>query len=103
MSPDINAALDALGRPDAVTFDAIKAAADGTTREWLTDNRHRRHVRRAIADCGYWMVGNPWRTDRYWHVNGRRQAVYARAELLLRDQLAAARRMQWARQERIGT
>jgi hypothetical protein len=42
--------------------------------------------------CGYTAVRNPLATDGLWKLQGKRQAVYVKAELAIEKQIAAARR-----------
>jgi hypothetical protein len=46
-----------------------------------------------MEKCGYVPVRNDDADDGLWKIRGRRQVVYARTELSLRDRLAAARKL----------
>lgn len=83
-------ALDALGRPDAVTIAALWFKASSTFRQWLDDRNNRRKFRHRFEESGYVPVRNQDADDGLWALNGKRQAVYAKKELALRDQIAAA-------------
>jgi hypothetical protein len=83
-------ALDKLGRPEAVTLDRIMTKAPVEFRDWLRDRRNRRKIPHRFEECGYVPVREPHAKDGLWVIGGRRQTVYARKELALRDQIAAA-------------
>ncbi|MBH5373553.1 hypothetical protein HZZ16_36945 [Bradyrhizobium sp. CNPSo 4016] len=61
--------------------------------EWLQDRRNRRKIPHRFEECDYVAVRNPSAGDGYWVVNGKRAPVYAKCELSLRDQIAAAERL----------
>ncbi|MGY3240014.1 hypothetical protein ACVMAJ_006904 [Bradyrhizobium sp. USDA 4448] len=86
-------AIDALGKPDAVTLANILTRAALSFGEWLQDRRNRRKIPHRFAECGYVAVRNPSASDGYWVVNGKRAPVYAKRELSQRDQIAAAERL----------
>jgi hypothetical protein len=83
-------ALDKLGKPNAVTLDWIMRNADVGFQEWLRDRRNRRKIPHRLEGCDYVPVRNPDANDGLWVIGKRRQTVYARKELALRDQIAAA-------------
>jgi Family of unknown function (DUF5906) len=85
--------LDELGRPDAVTLDMIKKTATMATGDfygWISDRKNRRRVPHRLGECGYAPVRNPDADDGLWRVGGKRQAVYAKADLSVRDRIKAA-------------
>jgi hypothetical protein len=92
-------AVDALGKPDAVTVQMVMARASLGFSEWLRDRRNRRRIGHRFDGCGYVPVRNPDADDGLFkisdrpHLPGRRQAVYAKRELTTRDQIAAAQRL----------
>ncbi|MBH5369902.1 primase-helicase family protein, partial [Bradyrhizobium glycinis] len=86
-------ALDALGKPDAVTVGHVLTRAASSFGEWLQDRRNRRKIPHRFEECDYVAVRNPSAGDGYWVVNGKRAPVYAKCELSLRDQIAAAERL----------
>jgi hypothetical protein len=83
-------ALDRLGKPSAVTLDWIMRRADAGFQEWLRDRRNRRKIPHRLEGCDYVPVRNPDASDGLWVIGKRRQTVYARKELALRDQIAFA-------------
>jgi Family of unknown function (DUF5906) len=83
-------ALEELKNPNAVTVDAIKTAACYEFIEWLRDRRNSRQFHHRMSDCGYVLVRNTERADGYWKFNGKRQAIYAKAQLSIRDRHQAA-------------
>jgi phage/plasmid primase-like uncharacterized protein len=96
--PELADVLDLLGNPDAVTLGLIAGNADAEFGDWLKDRRNRRAVPHRLERCGYVPVRNPDDVrDGQWKIGGKRQTVYARQTLSLRDQIAAARalRARW--------
>lgn len=84
--------LDALGNPDAVTLGQLIERAVGTdTADWLMDRKNRRAIPHRMERCRYVPVRNPDADDGLWKVDGRRQTVYAKANLTAREQMTAAR------------
>jgi hypothetical protein len=83
--------LESLGKPVAVTLARILSAADGEIAAWLNDRKNRRVIPHRLESCGYAPVRNPEADDGLWKILGRRQAVYARDDLHLRDRISAAR------------
>ncbi|MET4198753.1 primase-helicase family protein [Bradyrhizobium sp. LA6.12] len=85
--------LDLIGNPDAVTLVRVQTAATGDFIAWIRDRRNRRQIPYRFEQCGYVPVRNPTAKDGLWVINGARQAVYAKALLSLRDQLAEAEKL----------
>ena len=87
--------LDRLKRPPAVTLDILIKTAEGAmlfpTAEWLRDRKSRRIVGIRLEKCGYGSVRNSDADDGLFLIEWRRQAVYARSDLSLKDRFAAAR------------
>ncbi|MGJ4932173.1 primase-helicase family protein, partial [Bradyrhizobium sp. HKCCYLS2038] len=86
-------AIDALGKPAAVTLAHVLTRAVPSFGEWLQDRRNRRKIPHRFEECGYVAVRNPSAADGYWVVNGKRAPIYARRELSARDQIAAAEKL----------
>lgn len=86
--------IDRMGNPPAFTLAKIASIAEGNFAEWIADRRNRRMIPHRLEQCGYTPVRNPTATgDGLWKIHGKRQAVYANAELSLRDQIAAAQQL----------
>jgi hypothetical protein len=81
-------ALDKLGNPPATTLSEIVAVSDEFG-DWLTDRKNRRAIPHRLERCGYVAVGSTTK-DHLWVVDGKRQVIYARADLPLADQIKAA-------------
>jgi hypothetical protein len=79
------------GRPDVCSLLALAASPRGATLEWLLDRRHRRSIPHRMERCGYIAFRNPNTDDGLWRINGRRQVLYAKANLTSEQQLQAAR------------
>jgi hypothetical protein len=95
--------LDALGQPDTTTLIILTNKAtelapkddDGIPERsslaaWLTDRRHRRAIPHKLEKCGYVPIRNDDATDGLWKINKKRQVIYAKDGLSLKDQLEAA-------------
>ena len=92
--------LEALGSPEAVTLGQIikHASAMGSeAADWLAERKNRRAIPHRMERCGYAPVRNPDADDGRWKLQDKRQVVYAKANLSLREQIAAARRLDEAR------
>jgi len=88
--------LEGLGNPEAVTLGQIteQAIATGTeAAEWLMERKNRRAIPHRMERCGYMPVRNPDAEDGRWKLQDKRLVIYAKAQLSLRDQIAAARRL----------
>jgi hypothetical protein len=85
-------ALDRLGSPAAITLGSIVTRAAPDFADYLRDRRNRRKIPHRLDECGYVPVRNASK-DGLWVIAGKRQAIYAKRELPLRDQLAAAERL----------
>ena len=84
--------LEALGNPDAVTLaELIAPGASSEAAEWLMDRKNRRAIPHRMERCGYTQVRNPDADDGRWNLQGKRQVVYAKANLSLRDQIRAVK------------
>ena len=54
------------------------------------ERKNRRAIPHRMERCGYVPVRNPNAGDGRWKLRGKRQVVYAKASLNLREQIAAA-------------
>jgi Family of unknown function (DUF5906) len=83
--------LEALRNPPAVTLSDITFYALGDFKGWLQDRKNRRQVPHRLETAGYVPVRNDAdKHDGQWKVDGKRQTIYARRELSVRDRIAAA-------------
>jgi Family of unknown function (DUF5906) len=82
--------FDRLNHPDAVTIDRIAIDAGTELAMWMRDRKSRRQVPHRLEACGYVPVRNDHAKDGLWKVGDRRQTVYARKTLSVRDRVAAA-------------
>jgi hypothetical protein len=90
--------LAILHDPKAVTLAMLLQACNhnvsrtGQFGTWLEDRKNRRQIPHRLETAGYMPVRNPTAPkDGYWIIGGKRQSVYARAELSTAEQLAAVR------------
>ena len=85
--------LDQMGNPDATTIARITAEATGEFLGWITDRKNRRIIPHRLERCGYVPVRNDAAIDGLWKIHGKRQAVYAKNSLSIRDRIKAAREL----------
>jgi hypothetical protein len=85
--------LERLGNPAAITIQMLAGRADETFAEWLRDRRNRRQVPHRLETAGYVPIRNDAASDGLWKVEGKRQAIYARNVLSVRDRIDAATRL----------
>ncbi len=81
--------LESLGYPKAIPLGLIQGMAEGDFALWINDRKNRRTIPHRIERCGYTSVRNSGAEDGLWKISGRRQVVYAKTALSLRDQIAA--------------
>jgi hypothetical protein len=84
-------ALDGVGYPGVVTLADVVDHAPGAFADWLRDRRNSRQIPYRFETAGYTPVRNPGARDGLWRLNGRRQVIYARQELPIRERLDLAR------------
>jgi hypothetical protein len=82
--------IDIMGWPAALTLAQIAGRATGTFAEWLRDRKNFRRIPHRLEDCGYVAVRNDGPKDGLWKIDGKRQVIYAKAELPVRERIAAA-------------
>jgi hypothetical protein len=85
--------LDRLGNPEATTLARVQIEATGEFQAWLTNRDNRRVIPHRFEGCDYTPVRNDAAKDGMWKINGKRQTVYAKANLSERHRQAAARRL----------
>jgi hypothetical protein len=87
---ELSDVLDKLERPDTVTIAQIALEAEQDFYDWLHDRKNARRIPHRMEACGYVAVRNGGATDGLWKVDGKRQVIYAKAELSAADRLDAA-------------
>jgi hypothetical protein len=87
---ELDDVLDELKRPDVVTLSIVRAMATGDLLEWFSDRKNSRQIPHRLGDCGYVSVRNMTAKDGLWVVGGKRQSIYAKADLSVRDRYDAA-------------
>lgn len=88
--------LESLRWPDAVTLDMLvdRARVDHSDfADWLKDRRNRRQIPHRLESAGYEVVRNPSCKDQLWVVDERRQNIYAKAKLSVKDRNVVALRL----------
>jgi hypothetical protein len=95
--------ISALGRggrpPPALTLEQLRTTIDF---DWMLDRTNRRTAPLYLPRCGYVPVHKPGTKGGLWRIGGKRQAVYARAELNPERQLDAAAKLATTRSNRAG-
>jgi hypothetical protein len=83
--------IDQLNTPDALTLGQLQEIAVDGLGEWLSDRKNRRTIPHRLESCGYVPVRNPDAPeDGLWKIKDKRRVIYARKELSLSKQIAAA-------------
>jgi hypothetical protein len=83
--------LDLLGNPAAVTVGMIAMKANDEFESWLRDRRNSRQIPHRLEAVGYTAVRNDAdKRDGQWKVHQKRQTVYGRKDLAVRDRIDAA-------------
>lgn len=90
---ELSDVLERLGWPEATTLDEIAERAEPAFAEWLRDRRNSRRIPHRLEAVGYVRVRNDGTTDGRWKVGGRNVAIYAKADLSVRERMAAAQRL----------
>jgi hypothetical protein len=87
--------LDTLEHPSATTLVELAGTPGAPLpfADWLRDRKTARQVPHRMEAAGYVRIRNPGTKSGLWIIKGRRQAVYVRRELSIRDQFAAAREL----------
>jgi hypothetical protein len=85
-------AIDELGRPDIVTISQIATSAPARFSDWLRDRKNSRVIPHRLEECGYVAVRNPGAQDGLWKVSGKRQVIYAKSDLPIRDRFDLAQK-----------
>lgn len=83
-------ALEQLGDRAVVTITEVRAYSTDGLRDWLGDRRNSRQISHRMEAVGYVAVRNEAAKDGLWKPEGRRQVVYAKRDLPLRERLLAA-------------
>jgi hypothetical protein len=87
---DLADVLESLESRPAVTLSDLTTYASEDFRTWLLDRRNRRQIPHRLETAGYTPVRNSDAKDGLWKVCGKRQAVYVKNELSIRDRFFAA-------------
>jgi hypothetical protein len=82
--------LDSLSNPRVVTLSRISESAPADLAVWLKDRKNRRSIPHRLEEVGYVPIRNSDASDGLWKISGKRQVVYARQDLSIRDRIAAA-------------
>jgi hypothetical protein len=85
--------LDRLRNPNAVTLLQVADQTNDDFGMWLRDRKNRRTIGYRFETCGYVPVRNEGAKDGLWKINDRRQAIYTKASLSVRERYIAAQRL----------
>ena len=98
--------LDTMNLPKGFTMKALQDQANYIKQydlaNWLQDRKNRRQIPHRLEKCGYVPIRNPKATDGLWKHNGRRQVIYVKSQLSLREQLEAVNTMVDRKADRYG-
>jgi hypothetical protein len=84
-------ALDRAGNPVVTTLAEVITKASSGFAEFLSDRKNSRKLPHRFEACGYAPLRNGDAKDGLWKIGDRRQVIYARAELSVKEQRAAVR------------
>jgi hypothetical protein len=87
---DLDDGLDELKRPVTCSLHMVATTSAGARMEWLLDRRQRRTIPHRMERCGYVVCRNPNSKQGLWTIGGRKQTLYARADLKPEERLKAA-------------
>jgi hypothetical protein len=73
--------LDRIGNPAVTTLIEIINNAPPDFQDFLKNRKNSRAIPHRLEDCGYTAFHNNDAKDGLWRISGRRQVVYAKAEL----------------------
>jgi hypothetical protein len=85
--------IDKLDKPEALTINALIAAATGNTLDELTERKNRRAIPHRLERCGYVSVRNPDAKKGMWKIKSEWCVIYAKANLAAGDKIKAAREL----------
>jgi hypothetical protein len=87
---DVATAVAQLKEPDALTLDDLaEATVDLDFRSWLRDRKNSRQIPHRLESAGYVATRSDTK-DGLWVIKGRRQVIYAKRDLSVRDRSDAA-------------
>ncbi|MGV3553200.1 primase-helicase family protein [Rhizobium sp.] len=81
--------IEQLQYPAALTVEDLRRAASAEFQEYLSDRRSRRQIPHRMEAAGYVRVRSDTASGE-WKIDGRYQSVYAKRDLSVREQRAAA-------------
>jgi Family of unknown function (DUF5906) len=77
--------IDRMNNPDILTLSRIVTMADAELGTWLRDRKNRRLIPHRLERCEYVPVRNEGADDGLWKLGERRQVVYAKSALSVRE------------------
>jgi hypothetical protein len=77
-----------------VILEDLASSGDISFFEWINERKNRRVILRRLEACKYVRIDNPDNAGRYWAVGGKRKVIYAKSDLPLNAQIAAAQARQ---------
>jgi hypothetical protein len=89
--------IDKMGEPETLTLSQTAARATNEFADWLLDRKNARRIPHRLEACGYVAVRNSGAKDGLWKVDGKRQAIYAKASLSLQNRTNAVMKRAGAR------
>ncbi len=93
---ELEDAIDAMGKENSKAITLLDILAHVGSNEsfklWLKDRKNWRSIPHRLDSIGYVPVRNPDAGNGLWKIDGRKQVIYAKKALTLREQLDAARK-----------
>ncbi len=84
--------IDAMMNPPAFSTAKLLTKAQAfPIHAWLIERKNHRAYPHKLGTCGYSPVRNPDVTHGLWTIGGKRQAIYAKTNMSVRDRIEAAR------------
>jgi hypothetical protein len=85
--------IELLREPDAVTIKNVADNAPEAFAYWLRERKNSRIIPHRFEACGYIAVRNSGAKDGQWVVGGKRQTIYTKTALSLKEQVIAAQQL----------
>jgi hypothetical protein len=86
---DLQAAVEAMKHPAALTLEMLRAKANGELLEFLQSRDTRKAVKHRLAAIGYYPFSNPDSKSGLWKLGGEYAQVYARNDVSRNDAFKA--------------
>jgi hypothetical protein len=89
---ELDDALEALGRPEAVTIRQVVSKAGSELADMLQEKKNRRVIPQWFEKCGYITMRNPNSEKGLWRIAGVKQVIYVLSTLSVKGQYKSSKR-----------